>query len=115
MDKKERYYLNIKQTKAYFENRKNKLFNCLCMYEENNDTAFKNIHSLSLELEGKGERLPFLKDMIEFDIILDTLEFLYNEFLTMDNNQEVVRREIFKCMSLLDKMIIKLPDYMECG
>lgn len=112
MDKKERYYFEEDEIAKFLDYLARKLHNCLYMYEEKNDTSHKSIHDLSIQIEHLGEYLDFLKSDSKFINLLVTLDFLYEEFIAMDNN-EVVRREVFKCMGLLNKIKDDLSEYME--
>ncbi|WEG18503.1 hypothetical protein PQ478_08475 [Alkalihalophilus pseudofirmus] len=112
--KKERYYFSDVDIDEYLDFRAKKLHNALFSYEESNLSAFKNIHTILLEFESLGEYLPFLKRNSQFTSLLLTLEFLYDEFILMDNNHEVVKREVFKCMNIIKYLRTSLPQLMEC-
>lgn len=111
---KKKYYFTLEEVDEHLDYLAKKLHNALYSYEENNPYAYKSIHSIQIELMGLGSLHPFMKKDPHFKTLISKLEdWLYDEFLIMDNNHTEVRREILNCMNLIDRIRETLPDHME--
>lgn len=90
--------------KSYFLEFKNNIFKILPLYEENNPYLCSYIDSLLFELNGVCEVYKQLKNNKNYISLCAILESLYDEALVMDENHEIVKREVFKCIRILEKI-----------
>src|SRR5690625_4465067 len=114
MGGKKKYYFSLEQVDSHLDFLAKKLHNALFSYEEKNPNAYKSIHSIQIELMGLGSLHPFMKENQHFKTLISKLEdWLYEEFILLDDNHTEVRREILNCMNLIDRVREILPDHME--
>ncbi|WP_099301825.1 hypothetical protein [Bacillus sp. Marseille-P3800] len=105
MNQKE-VYLTKKQNIAFLEDKKKKLFNCLHMFEASDPTAYKSIHTMIREMEGRAKRFPFFAEHMKYQHVIDTLENLYDYFLVINQDEHsIVRSDILKSLHYLDAAI----------
>jgi lipid II:glycine glycyltransferase (peptidoglycan interpeptide bridge formation enzyme) len=95
--------------KEYISNLVDRIYKILPLYEEQNEGLFKNIQSLIYELNGLTHVIEGCLDS-EYLTLLATLESLSDDALVMDDNKEVVRREVFKCINIVKKIGEKAID-----
>ncbi|TCI26773.1 hypothetical protein EVJ32_05190 [Exiguobacterium sp. SH5S4] len=81
------------------------MFKILPLYETNNDGLARYIASLVLEIEGFLYRIESEESTQEVLSILSTLESLYDISLFMDISHEDVKSEIFKCLSVINRLV----------
>jgi hypothetical protein len=89
---------------SYYETLKNRIFKILPLYEEENIGVSKYIHSLLFELGGVENLIEELNGDVEFISLLATLESLYDESLIGRNNCPLVKREVFKCINIIERI-----------
>ncbi|MBX0320193.1 hypothetical protein [Shouchella clausii] len=112
--KQKEVYLTRKNNSAFLKDKKDKLFNCLCMFENNNPTAHKNIHQICREMEGRAKRFPFFADHLKYQHVLDTLENLYDYFVVIDQeNHPIVRADLLKSMQYLTQVESDMIEHMK--
>lgn len=94
----------------YVEKLKNRIFKILPLYEniEERKGLFKYIQSLLFEFDGLPNFMDNFKNSSEFIILYATLESLSDETLFDDDNKEVVKREVFKCIKLVENLKEKM-------
>jgi len=88
----------------------NRVYKILPLYEklEERRGLFKYIQSLLFEFDGLPDFMSDFKNSSEFIVLYATLESLSDEALFDDDNKEVVKREVFKCIRLIEKLKDKM-------
>lgn len=90
-------------SELYYKTLIDKLYKCLCLFEEKNEGLVSFIHSLAYEIYGlqyhvKEKELPIIESLTVI------LEHLYDDSLQVEYDLTIVRREIFHCMDLIKKL-----------
>ena len=80
-----------------------KLFKCVPLKQENQLTL-TYLNSLMIEFNGATETFPMLKANSRFITIINTI----NYFRFNDIPFSILRKEIFKCISEVEKLIIEI-------
>lgn len=94
---------------SYMKNLKNNIYKILCLYEEENKHLPEYTNSLLFELSGMLNVVNELSNNHDFISILAILESLYDEFyFNPFDNHSFVKSEVFKGLSLIDKIILSL-------
>lgn len=89
---------------SYLETLKNRLFKIIPLFEENNEGIYKYIDSLLFELGGMIYVVKELKNNSMFLSLIATLESLLDESLAGEYNISLVRREVFRCLNIVEKL-----------
>jgi len=85
----------------YVDYLKDRFYETLCLFEEKNDGLSRYIESFSYELYG----LQYLvKDTKSIITMLSILEHFYDDSLAPEPNIKVIRGEVFRCISLVNRM-----------
>lgn len=89
----------------YFIQLKNRVYKILPIYENGIERVhlFKHIQTLLFEFDGLPYFMDDFKKSSEFIVLYATLESLADESLFDDDNHEIVRREVFKCLNILSR------------
>lgn len=91
-----------------------KLFRIVPLYEEKEKGIHTakdvkiNVESLIFELNGFGERMNF-ENIAEFEAMMDILTAIKNE-VSKENVQPIIRRESFKCIDIIHKIVKKIEN-----
>jgi hypothetical protein len=99
-------------TLTYLNVLKDRLFKILPLYEdlESRQSLFKYIQSLLYEFNGLPSHMDQILISSDFSIICLTLESVSDDSLFDDDNHEVVRRELLKCIRLVERIISNVGD-----
>lgn len=92
---------------VYFDSLINSIFKILPLYEEENVGVEVYVESLLFELYGLDAVIDMEKSY-EYTSLLSTLESLKEEVVKEDSEQKVIKREVFKCISVVKNMIVKI-------
>lgn len=84
----------------YFEFLINKTYKILPMKEEKSKTLKAYLESYLRELIGNRELVGVLVNEPQFITVLNTIQFLISE----EYSNEVCKKEVFKCIRLLEKI-----------
>jgi hypothetical protein len=84
----------------YFNFLINKTYKILPMKEENSRTLKLYLESYLRELVGNQELVHVLVNEPQFVTVLNTIQFLISEDYTVD----VCRKEVFKCIRILEQI-----------
>lgn len=95
---------------SYLETLKNRLFKIIPLFEENNEGIYKYIDSLLFELYGMIYVVEGFEDNSMFLSLIATLESLLDESLVAEYNIPLIRREVFKCLSIIKKIQQKVGE-----
>lgn len=95
---------------SYLETLKNRLFKIIPLFEENNEGIYKYIDSLLFELSGMLYVVEGFKNNSMFLSIIATLESLLDESLACEYDLSLIRREIFKCLNIVEKLQQKVGE-----
>lgn len=98
---------NDKRLIIYFDSLINSIFKILPLYEENNVGIKTYVESLLFELKGL-ENVIDMEDSSEYLSLLSTLDSIKNEVEREDSEKKVIKREVFKCISIVKNLIGKL-------
>lgn len=90
-------------TKFHVEKLKDKVFKILYLFEDENEGLTTYIHSVIYELTGLRHRVNPIQDSM-LQTMISVLEHMYDDSLSPDPDLEIIRREIFGLMNLLDKL-----------
>lgn len=110
---------NSRAYKTFIKKLSDRVYKILPLYEEKDKGLDKYVRSLIFELEGLPSVIDGSRDS-EYITLMATLESLYDEFILCDFEDKgteihgFVRREIFKCTSIVKKIgesIIESGDY----
>lgn len=89
----------------YYKSLRGKVFKILPLYESKNDGLIRYIASLIFEMEGFLYRVESEEAMQEMLGIIATADSLYDISLFMDMSHEDVKSEIFKCLSVINRLV----------
>lgn len=92
---------------VYFDSLINSVFKILPLYEEKNVGVNTYVESLLFELYGLDEVID-MEDSYEYISLLSTLESVKKEVANPDSEKKVIKREVFKCISVIKNMIVKI-------
>ena len=92
---------------VYFDSLINSIFKVLPLYEENNVGIETYIESLLFELYGLNEVIK-IEDSYEYVAMLSTLESVKKEVVKLDSKKRVIKREVFKCISIVKSIMGRL-------
>lgn len=84
----------------YFEFLINKTYKILPMKEENSETLKSYLESYQVELIGNKQLVKLLIDEPQFITVLNTMQFLIDS----DYSIETCKKEVFKCIRILNKI-----------
>jgi len=98
--------IDEKSAKNYLKILVNRVYKILPMYEnlEQRKSLFTYIQSLLYEFKGVPEEMNYINVYSDFSILYYTLEQISNDSLFDDDNREEVKREVFKCISLIKRI-----------
>lgn len=91
----------------YFGTLIDRIFKILPLYEEENEGLFKYTHSLLFELYGLQYVVEGMDVDSEYITLLATLESLSDE-VTIFDDSEIVKREVFKCIGVINRIREKM-------
>jgi len=91
----------------YFDSLINSVFKILPLYEEDNIGIESYVESLLFELYGLDKSID-IKDSYEYIALLSNLESVREEVVKSDSEKKVIKREVFKCISIVKNIIVKL-------
>src|SRR5690606_24762152 len=91
----------------YFDSLINSVFKILPLYEEDNIGIESYVESLLFELYGL-DKSNDIKDSYEYIALLSNLESVREEVVKSDSEKKVIKREVFKCISIVKNIIVKL-------
>jgi len=89
----------------YLISLKDRIFKILPLFEEENDGLFKYIDSLSHEMCGLQNLVVVLNNNYLYLSVLGTLESLLDEAVSSDYDLKMVRSDVFRCMTCIDKLL----------
>ena len=89
----------------YYKSLRGKVFKILPLYEEQNDGLGRYIASLINEMEGFLYRVKSQDALQEMLSIIATSESLYDISLFMDVPSDEIKSEIFKCLSVVNRLV----------
>lgn len=97
---------DISKEKEYLTHLRNQVYKILPLYEEEDINTFLHVNSTINRLKGLEEVFTDLKQRREYIDLMSTLEFLYDECLLieLEQNHETIKREVFKCCNLIESM-----------
>jgi hypothetical protein len=81
-----------------------RIFKILPLYEEKNEGLFRYIQSLIYEFNGLVWAVESLNSNPDLLVIIATMESLSNDAIMFDEDKEVIKREVFKCIDLSKKL-----------
>lgn len=84
----------------YFQFLINKTYKILPLKEENSDTLNSYLESYLRELIGNKELVSVLVNEPKFVTVLNTIQFLISE----EYSDKVCKREVFKCIRILEEI-----------
>ncbi|WP_437132666.1 hypothetical protein [Bacillus atrophaeus] len=96
---------NPKIEVAYFNFLKSRIFKIIPLLEEENKGISNYISSLLFELYGVQHSIDSVKDSSDYVSILSTLESIQINISSDDYNFQIVRKELFKTLTTIEKMI----------
>lgn len=99
--------ISVQTYKDYLNNIKHMIFKILPLYEEKNEYLDEYIESISLEIYGLQDLIAELPHDQWYVKTLATLETLKTK-ITCQNNQRIVKKEVFKILNAIDKQIDQL-------
>ncbi|KOS61437.1 hypothetical protein FJQ98_16690 [Lysinibacillus agricola] len=86
---------------GYVNYLKDRFYETLCLFEEKNEGLPRYIESFSYELYG----LQYLvEDTVTVITLLNILEHFYDDSLAPKPDIKVIRGEVFRCISLINRM-----------
>ena len=89
----------------YLKSLVDKIYKVLPLYEEENEGLFTYLQSLVYELNGTLWAIEELEQNAEYISLIATLESLSDDSMFFDNDHAVIKREVFKCINIVKKMI----------
>lgn len=92
---------------VYLDTLINSVFKILPLYEEKNVGIETYVESLLFELYGLDKVIK-IENSYEYISLLSTLESIKKEVANSDSEKKVVKREVFKCISIIKNAIGKL-------
>lgn len=81
------------------------LYKSLCLKEDGSETLVSYLESLNRELIGSKELIKFLKDDARFISLISKIQYLILEERSV--TQPVFKKEIFSCISIIQKLLRK--------
>lgn len=87
-------------TNLFLVNMIGSVFKVLPLYESNSETLSEYVESLYIQLVGGQETYKELKTNQEYVSIINVIQF----FKTNEYNKKTCKREILKCVNLLEKI-----------
>lgn len=97
--------MEVSISPLYFDSLIDKIFKILPLFEENNAGLSQNIDSLvDYELNGLHIQLGELGNSNDFTVLLLTLKSISQHVNENTISHKDMRREIFKCITLVKKM-----------
>lgn len=101
--------MEVSISPQYFDSLIDKIFKILPLFEENNVGLSQNIDSLvEYELHGLQIQIGELGNSNDFTVLLLTLKSISQHVNENTISHKDMRREIFKCITLVKKMKDKL-------
>lgn len=88
--------------KEYVEYLKGGFYKCLCLFEEANVGLSSYISSFSYEIYGLQYLIDDKKEIVI--ILLSVLEHFFDDSLEPNHDIKVIRSEVFRCISLINKL-----------
>lgn len=98
---------NKERLSIYLDNLINSIFKILPLYEEKNEGIVSYVESLLFEMYGLEKTLP-INQSYEYISLLSTIESLKKEIEKRSDNKRVVKREVFKCISIVKNIKDKI-------
>lgn len=98
---------NKKMIIRYLEASINGIWKILPLYEEQNVGIETYVGSLLFTLYGL-DKAVLMNYSHEYVTLVSTLESVKNEIVKKDSEHAVVKREIFKCVNIVNTMILRL-------
>lgn len=93
-----------KIVQRHLEGLKNEIFKLLPMFEEKCETLTIHISSLLFDMYGKVNVIEGFNGSEKYLTLLSILESLYDESLAAEYDIPTVRREVFKCLNIIEKL-----------
>lgn len=87
----------------------NSVFKILPLYEEKNVGIETYVESLLFELYGLDKVIK-IENSYEYISLLSTLESIKKNVTNQDSEKKVIKREVFKCISIIKNAIGKLEN-----
>jgi len=88
--------------KEYVEYLKGGFYKCLCLFEESNTGLSSYINSFSYEIYGLQYLIDDKKEIVI--TLLSVLEHFFDDSLEPNHDIKVIRSEVFRCISLINKL-----------
>ena len=98
---------NKKRLIVYYDSLIDSVFKILPLYEEENIGIKTYVESLLFELYGLDSAIR-IEDSADYISLLSTLESIKKEVVKSDSKKKVIKREVFKCISVVKNSIVKL-------
>lgn len=93
--------IDVKLLQNYFKNLVNQFFKILPMRENNEESLITYMQSLQVELIGCKELIPDVRENSHYLSLLSILQYLIDN---PDCSLHVVKREIFRAISICNKL-----------
>lgn len=90
-------------TRTHIKKLKDKIFKILPLFQSENEGLTKYIGSLIYELEGLQNRMSDEKGSMLITIV-SILEHMYDDSLEPKPDIEIIKSEVFGCLTLIEKM-----------
>lgn len=81
-----------------------KVFKILPLYEDKNLGLLSYVESLIYELNGLDRVFDIRSVDSEYRSLLSTLETIADDAIALGNSVDVIRSEVFKCLSIIKTM-----------
>lgn len=94
---------------VYLDTLINSVFKILPLYEEKNVGIETYVESLLFELYGLDKVIK-IENSYEYISLLSTLESIKKNVTNQDSEKKVIKREVFKCISIIKNAIGKLEN-----
>lgn len=94
---------------VYLDTLINSVFKILPLYEEENVGIETYVESLLFELYGLDKVIK-IENSYEYISLLSTLESIKKNITNLDSEKKVIKREVFKCISIIKNVIGKLEN-----
>mgnify|MGYP001367760492 FL=1 len=94
---------------VYLDTLINSVFKILPLYEENNIGVETYVESLLFELYGV-EKVIDIGSSYEYIVLLSTLESVRSEVAKKGSEKKVIKREVFKCISIVKNISNKIEN-----
>ncbi|HEY8542799.1 MAG TPA: hypothetical protein VIL29_10480 [Pseudothermotoga sp.] len=102
--------MSKKSLLLYLERLVNDIFKILPLYEEKAETLPQYIDSLIYELQGFQELFVKIGTSPEFVTMLCIMERIAEDSIAYGQDKAVIKREVFKMISLIKKIIEKCDE-----